>query len=306
MDRRSFIAITAALAAKTGILSAQKAPTIASPAAATGSVPDLVAIRGGLPSQMFDRAITALGGIENFVKKGQKVVVKPNIAWARTPEESANTTPELVAHIVELCLKAGAKEVKVFDHTCNEWQQCYQLSGIEKAAREAGANVIPAHSASYFTEVEIPKGKVLKKALVHKAWLEADSIINVPILKHHGGARMTSAMKNLMGTIWDRRYYHRNDLQQCIADFTSIDKKPTLNIVDAYNVMMRNGPRGRGTEDLSTKKFLLASTDIVAIDVAASSILGADLADIHYIKAADELGSGNANLKELKIERISI
>jgi uncharacterized protein (DUF362 family) len=305
MDRRSFIAITAALAAKTSILKSQSAPTIVSPSAA-GPLPDLVAVRGGLPVQMFDRAITALGGIENFVKKGEKVVIKPNIGWARTPQEGANTTPELIAHIVELCLKAGAKEVKVYDHTCNEWQQCYQLSGIEKAALEAGAVVLPAHSASYYSEIDIPAGKVLKKALVHNAWLEADSIINVPILKHHGGARMTSAMKNLMGTIWDRRYYHRNDLHQCIADFSTIAKKPTLNIVDAYNVMMRNGPRGRGTGDLATKKFLLASTDIVAVDVAASSILGAELSDIHYIKAASELGSGNANLKQLKIERISI
>jgi uncharacterized protein (DUF362 family) len=122
-----------------------------------------------------------------------------------------------------------------------------------------------AHEESYYTEIDLPHGVALKKAKVHKAWLESDVIINLPILKHHGGARMTAAMKNLMGVIWDRRHYHRTDLHQCIADFTTIDKKPTLNIIDAYSVMMRNGPRGVSTADLATKKMLLLSTDMVAI-----------------------------------------
>ena len=132
MDRRKFLAITSALIAQAGWHKSLPAQT---PTTNATGIPDLVAVRGGEPLQMFDRAITAMGGIEKFVKPGQKVVVKPNIGWARTPAEAANTNPDLVGHIVKLCLKAGAKEVKVFDNTCNEWQQCYQLSGIEKAVR---------------------------------------------------------------------------------------------------------------------------------------------------------------------------
>jgi len=131
-------------------------------------------------------------------------------------------------------------------------------------------------------------------------------IINVPILKHHGGARMTAAMKNLMGVIFDRRYYHSNDLHQCIADFTTIAKKPTLNVVDAYNVMMRNGPRGVSTDDLVTRKMLLLSTDMVAIDVAAARILEVDQQEIAYIAKAVEHGTGSNALDKLRIERLTM
>lgn len=302
MDRRKFLAITSALIAQTGLKKALPAQTNTTP----GGIPDLVAVRGGEPIQMFDRAITAMGGIEKFIKPGQKVVVKPNIGWARTPAEAANTNPDLVGHIVRLCLKAGAKEVKVFDNTCNEWQQCYQLSGIEKAVIEAGGKIIPANDEAYYAEVELKQGRQLNKTLIHKAWLEADSIINIPILKNHGGARMTCVMKNLMGIVWDRRYYHRTDLHQCIADCATLTKKPTLNVVDAYNVMMQNGPRGTSLADVANKKALLMSCDMVAADTAAAAILGTNLADIAYIAKAKDLGVGENNLKNLKIERIAI
>jgi uncharacterized protein (DUF362 family) len=303
MDRRKFLAITSALIAQAGWHKSLPAQT---PTTNETGIPDLVAVRGGEPLQMFDRAITAMGGIEKFVKPGQKVVVKPNIGWARTPAEAANTNPDLVGHIVKLCLKAGAKEVKVFDNTCNEWQQCYQLSGIEKAVREAGGKIIPANDEAYYYEVELKQGRQLTKTLIHKAWLEADSIINIPILKNHGGARMTCVMKNLMGIVWDRRYYHRTDLHQCIADCATLAKKPTLNIVDAYNVMMQNGPRGTSLADVANKKALLMSCDMVAADTAAAAILGMNVTEISYIAKAKELGVGENNLKNLKIERIAI
>lgn len=305
MDRRKFIAITGAVAAKAGlskILPAQEAAI----SSASPGIADLVAVRGGEPVQMFDRAITAMGGIEQFIKPGQKVVVKPNIGWARTPAEAANTNPDLVGHIVKLCLKAGAKEVKVFDNTCNEWQQCYQLSGIEKAVLAAGGLIVPGNSESYYSEVELKLGRQLKKTLIHKAWLEADAIINLPILKNHGGARMTCVMKNLMGIVWDRRYYHRTDLHQCIADCATLSKKPILNVVDAYNVMMQNGPRGTSLADVAQKKALIMSRDMVAADTAAAAIMGLKHSDITYIGLAKELGVGENDLKKLKIERIAI
>ncbi|MFZ5951067.1 MAG: DUF362 domain-containing protein, partial [Candidatus Rifleibacteriota bacterium] len=293
-----------AVAARTGLAKVLPAQEPVSVKPASG--PDLVAVRGGEPAQMFDLAIAAMGGIEQFGKAGNKVVVKPNIGWARTPAEAANTNPDLIGHIVKLCLKAGAKEVKVFDNTCNEWQQCYQLSGIEKAVIEAGGVLIPANSESYYTEIGLPNGKQLKQAMVHKAWLEADAVINVPILKDHGSARMTSVMKNLMGIVWDRRYYHRTDLHQCIADFATFDKKPVLNVVDAYNIMMQNGPRGTGLADVAQKKALIMSRDMVAADAAAAAILGVDVTDIPYIAMANELGVGENDLKKLKIERLSV
>lgn len=310
MDRRKFIALLSALTASYNLkfpLRAGATETLpASATVNTGAHPDLIGVTGGEPAAMFDRAIAAAGGIERFVKQGQKVLVKPNIGWDKKPEEGANTSPELIKRIVELCLKAGASEVRVFDNTCNHWQACYGSSGIETAVKEAGGKMLMAHDINHFTQVDIPNGKILKTAHVHQAWLDSDVIINVPILKHHGGARMTSAMKNLMGVVFDRRFYHSNDLHQCIADFTTFSKKPTLNIVDAYTVMMRNGPRGVSTADLVTRKMLLMSTDIVAIDVASTRIMNIDPAEVAYIGRAAELGSGASSLDKLRIERLAM
>ncbi len=252
---------------------------------------------------MFDKGIAALGGMGSFVTEGQTVVVKPNIAWDRTPEMAANTNPELVGRIVEHCLKAGARRVYVFDHTCDEWRACYRTSGIEKAASDAGAQVVPGNSERYFQDISLPDGKRLTAAKEHELLLESDVLINVPVLKHHGGASITVSMKNLMGNVWDRRYYHRNDLHQCIADYTTW-RKPDLNIVDAYRVMMRNGPRGGSLEDVVTMEAQIISTDIVAADAAASLMFGLQPTEVGHIRLGQEMGIGTMDLDELNINRL--
>lgn len=266
---------------------------------------DLVAVKGGEPDQMFDAAIKALGGMEKFVKKGQKVVIKPNIGWDVPPEMAGNTNPVLVSQVVKHCFNAGAKDVYVFDNTCDTWQSTYSTSGIEKAAGDAGAKLVPGNDEKYYRPVNIPAAKVLKNALVHELILDSDVFINIPVLKHHASAKLTIAMKNLMGIVWDRRFWHRNDLHQCIADFC-LFRKPDLNIIDAYRVMMKNGPRGVSESDVTTMKTLIASTDIVASDAAAAKVFGAEPASIPYIKIANEMGIGEINLDRLNISRIKI
>jgi uncharacterized protein (DUF362 family) len=265
---------------------------------------DLVAIKGGEPDKMFDRAMEAMGGMRKYVKPGQKVVVKPNIGWDVVPEKAANTNPKLVKRIIEHCFEAGAKKVYVFDHTCDEWRKCYDSSGIEKAAKEAGATVAPGHTESYYQKVDVPKGEVMKDAKEHELILESDVFINVPILKHHSSARITIAMKNLMGVVWDRGFWHRNGLHQCIADFVSY-RKPDLNIVDAYRVMRRNGPRGVSINDVTTMKYQIISDDIVAADTAAAKIYPSD-ENVPHIKMAGEKGYGQDDLSKLKIGRLKI
>lgn len=264
---------------------------------------DLVAVRGGGAVEMFERGIAALGGMSAFVEKGQTVVVKPNIGWDRSPELGANTNPLLVARIVEHCLEAGARRVSVFDHTCDEWRSCYTNSGIEKAASDAGARVVPGNSERYFQEISIPEGRRLNQAKEHELLLESDVFINVPVLKHHGGASITVSMKNMMGCIWDRRYYHQNDLHQCIADYATY-RQPDLNIVDAYRVMMRNGPRGGSEEDLVTMEAQVISTDIIAADTASTMMFGLEPDDIGHIRSGQELGIGTMELDNLNINRL--
>ena len=254
---------------------------------------------------MLQSGMEALGGIRAFVKKGQKVVIKPNIGWDVGPERAGNTNPKLMRELVRQCRNAGASEIYVLDHTCDNWQRSYKNSGIESAVNDAGGKVAPAHTEGYYHEISIPDGKSLTKAKEHELILGADVFINVPVLKSHDGARLTITMKNLMGNVWDRSVWHRTDLHQCIADFASY-RKPTLNIVDAYNVMKRNGPRGVSVEDVVLMKSLLISTDMVAIDTAATKLFGLNPSDVRYIQLAADQKVGRMDLENLRIKRIAV
>lgn len=271
---------------------------------------DLVAVLGGEPVPMFRRAITEMGGMGKFVSKGQKVVVKPNIGWDKVPELAANTNPELIREIVKQCFDAGASEVLVFDHTCDDWRKSYATSGIEAAAKASGAKVIPADQESYYKSISLPKGKSLKTTKVHEAILNADVWINVPVLKNHGGAKMSISMKNLMGIVWDRRFFHANNLQQCIADISTISKKPVLNVVDAYRLMKNNGPRGRSEADVVLSKGLFLSQDMVAVDTAATNFFNQvrdmPLSDVAHIGIGEQMNIGTTQLEKLKIKRVKI
>ncbi len=267
---------------------------------------DMVAVMGGEPDAMFDKGISALGGITNFVKKGQSVVIKPNIAWDRTPEIGANTNPALVKRIIEHCIRAGADKVYVFDHTCHNWVKSYKNSGIEKVARDAGAKVVPADTENYYHEVDIPGASLLTKAKVHELILESDVFINVPVLKHHSSTKMTGTMKNLMGNVWDRGWWHSNNLHQCIADFAGYEKKPDINIIDCYRVMMRNGPQGVSVSDVAVMKAQIISTDMVAADVAAARMLKMTPEQIDYIPIAAKMGLGRMDIENLNIHRITM
>ncbi len=266
---------------------------------------DLVAIKGGEPDVMFDRGIASLGGMKRFVKKGDTVVVKPNIGWDKTEEFGANTNPLLVKRIIQHCFEEGARNVYVFDNTCDEWRMCYENSGMKKAVNEVDGKLVPGNDKKFYSDVKVKQGKRLREAMVHERILESDVFINVPVLKSHGSARLTIAMKNLMGVVWDRRYWHRNDLHQCIADFATF-RKPDLNVVDCYNVMMRNGPRGVSVKDVKRIKTQLISSDIVAVDTAATKVFGLETDDVPYINIAHDMKVGTKNLDQLNIAKLKI
>ncbi|GAB1474951.1 DUF362 domain-containing protein [Bacteroidota bacterium] len=309
MERRNFIK-TAILGGLAGAVQLKSSNLFAGEKMSVSASNDLVAVMGGEPAQMYKKGIEAMGGISKFVKKGQKVVVKPNIGWDKKPELAANTNPELIGAIVKDCLAAGAAEVVVFDHTCDEWQSCYKNSGIEDAVKAAGGKLAFAHDEKYYKTVSLPKGTRLKETKIHEAIINCDVWINVPVLKNHGGAKMTIAMKNYMGIVWDRRFWHSNDLQQCIADCATYDKMPVLNIVDAYRIMTQNGPKGKSIEDVQNPKALFISADIVAADTAAVRFFNQfremKLEDVGHIGIAEKLNLGTTDIDKLKVERIKI
>jgi len=309
MDRREFLKRLASLGAAgaAALLAKGSGRAWAADAAsvAAGAMPDLVAVKGGEPASMLDLALKEVGGMGAFVRKGQVVVVKPNIGWDRPPEAAANTNPALVKRVVEQCLAAGAKKVWVFDNSCDSGPRCYASSQIERYARDGGAEVVSGASSSYYHEVPVPGALRLTKMAVHELVIEADVFINVPILKNHSGAGMTCAMKNLMGIVWDRGAFHYNDLDQCIAD-SCLYRKPDLNIVDAWKVMLSGGPRGYSSSRYAEEKMLMLSKDIVAIDAAASKVLGFQPEKFGYIGMGEKLGLGKADTSKLSIRRLTM
>ncbi len=305
MDRREFLRKTAKLGAAAGAAAITGDFNKIFAAENENKPIDLAAIRGGGPGEMFKKGIKSMGGMKKYVKKGQTVVVKPNIGWNVPPKHAGNTNPELVSAVVKECLSAGAKKVYVFDHTCDSWRKTYVTSGIKAAAKKAGALVVPGSRRSDYVKVRVPGAKVIPTQLVHKLIVQADVFINVPVLKDHGSSGLTIGMKNLMGVVWERRMWHIKGLDKCIAEFTAY-RKPDLTVVDAYRVMMNNGPRGAGGRGVELKKYQVISGDIVAADAAAAKIFGIDPGKIEHIKFAHNMKLGNRNLKELNIRRIII
>ncbi|MDR2302094.1 MAG: DUF362 domain-containing protein [Deltaproteobacteria bacterium] len=305
MDRRSFIKTLVGTAAILGLGNAVgRGPGLTS--ALAQDYPDLVAVRGQNVAVMFDRAMEAMGGLGRFVSKGQKVLIKPNMGWAVEPRRAANTSPELMAQIVKTCKDLGAGKISVFDNTCDNWKSAYSTSGLEEAATRAGAVVAPANSERYFQKVTIPGDTKLGETSYHELYLEADVIINVPVLKHHGGAKMTAALKNMMGAIWDRSDLHWGGLDKCIPELM-LYKKPTLNIVEAQRVMLNGGPRGYGDSQYLAANMLLASTDPVAVDAASYRLLAeSGIREPGYIAQAASIGLGQNDLNLLKVQRLTV
>ena len=310
MKRRDFLKTSAAVGIAALSFDKLQAAIDTNSLMAEAASPDLVAVMGGEPVQLLERALQEMGGIEKFVKKGQSVVIKPNIGWDKKPEFAANTNPELVSALVKQCLKAGASKVTVFDQTCDNWQKCYLNSGIEKAVKDAGGTMLPANDEVYYKDVKFPQGVKLKSAKIHQALLDADVWFNVPVLKNHGGAKMSIAMKNYMGIVWDRQYFHANDLQQCIADCCTYEKKPVLHIIDAYRCLRKSGPQGRSVSDTSLLKSIIVSTDVVAADTAAIGLFNQvekmDINAVGHIANGEKLKLGTQDLNKLNVKRIRL
>lgn len=315
MDRRQFIK-TAALAGvslttlgcmnsakETNVAPTTTTPAVTSPTAQSAPAFDLTVAQGTEPASLLDRGFKALGGIDRFVKKGANVVIKPNFSVPRTPEEAATTNTIMVAALVKMCLAAGAREVKVVDQPLNSSTPvlCLERTGIKKAVEEAGGKVFTYNGVrEAFRPVNFA-GKTLTNFEYVKDVLDADLFINFPILKHHRGAKLTLGMKNLMGLIWDRRYFHSSDLHQGIAELAAF-RKPHLTIMDAIRGITDNGPVGPGP--IREYGQVIFGTDQVAIDAYAASLFGMKPQDVGYIRIAAEMGLGQIQWEKLKIQKV--
>lgn len=270
--------------------------------AAAAEWPELVIAKNDKdPAALVRKAIDALGTMKRFIARQDIVVVKPNVGWDRTPIHAANTNPIVVAEIVRLALDAGARKVVVTDASCNEPNRCFQRSGIWKAAYDAGAEVLlPAEHR--FRSMRL-KGEVLDEWPVYKPLVEADKVINVPIAKHHNLAKFTAAMKNWYGLLGGRRNRLHQNIDLSVADLATF-MQPTLTVVDAVRVLMRNGPQGGNAADAKDLHTVIATTDQVAADAYGCELIGRVAGDIPYIRMAHDRGLGTMRWQSLRVREV--
>jgi uncharacterized protein (DUF362 family) len=262
-------------------------------------------VRSGEYEKAVERAISVIGGIERFVKPGDRVVVKPNIAWNSPPHLKANTDPIVVRTVVDLCFKAMAQKVLVFDRTCSNPKLSYTTSGILDAAKEAGAKVLYVNDVTnkLYPAISIKGASFLKDTTVNRYVLESDVLINVPVAKHHSSAGLTMAMKNLMGITGDNRSKWHWELHEAISDI-NLGVKSTLTVIDATSIMLRNGPTGGSTGYLKRLDTIIASGSVVSADAEAAKLFGVEPESVAYLNLAAAKGIGKIGGYSLSAETL--
>ena len=265
---------------------------------------DLIVVRNSSPAAMIRQAVSALGGMTQYVSKGDVVVVKPNIGWDRTPQQAANTHPEVVAETVKMCYETGAKKVKVFDRTCNDARRCYKRSGIERAVKAAGGEMRHIVDAR-FKKMNLPQGNILKSWEFYRDVLECDVFINIPIAKHHSLTRLSLGIKNMMGIIGGNRGELHNGIDQKLVDLCTL-LKPDLTIMDATRILVANGPQGGSLSDVKQTNIVIASPDMIGVDAYTATLFNLKGSDIGYITRCHRLGLGEMDLSRMNLKEIDM
>ncbi|MBP5320994.1 MAG: DUF362 domain-containing protein [Kiritimatiellae bacterium] len=264
----------------------------------------VVVVHGTDLAKMVEAGIAKMGGWDKFFKEGEKVAIKPNVAWKSTPEQGGNTHPDIIKAFVLAAEARKVKQITIPENTCAPESESFPTSGVQDALKGTKAKLYRPKREDYVS-VEIPKGKICKKANVTRDLIEADCLIDMPVAKHHGGATLTLSMKNWMGAVDNRtrQGWHREGLHQCIADFSTFIK-PKLIVIDATRIMLDHGPQGPGK--LAHPHEIIFSTDTVAADAYAATLFGKKPEEIPHIRIAGEMGIGCMDLAKVKIERVEV
>ena len=264
-----------------------------------------LAVISGDPVNATRKALEALGGISRFVKQGQRVILKPNMSFARTPDFSATTHPSVVVTVAQACIDAGAQQVLVMDHTLQRAELCLERTGIREACKGIpGVYVLAPQDKKFFREIKIPQGKVLERVEVIKEVLDNSILINIPVAKSHSTTGVSLGMKGLMGLIWERESFHSQfNINQAIADLATVIK-PQLTILDATRALASGGPGGPG--DVKKPNLIIAGVDPVAVDSYGVSVVpwyGQNFKgrQVEHLLIAHQRGLGKIDLDQLKI-----
>jgi uncharacterized protein (DUF362 family) len=266
-----------------------------------------IAVVSGEPAAATRRALEVMGGISRFVKKGQRVVIKPNMSFAKTPDFAATTHPLVVAALAQACSEAGAKEVLILDHTLQRAELCLERTGIRDACRNIpGTHVLALQDRKFFQEIKIPQGKVLERVEVLRDVLDNAVLINVPVAKSHSTTGVSLGLKGLMGLIWDRESFHSQfNINEGIADLATVIK-PQLTILDATRALVSGGPGGPG--EVRKTNLIIAGTDPVAVDSYGVGIVpwyGQSFKgrQVEHLLIAHQRGLGKIDVEKLRITK---
>ncbi len=267
-----------------------------------GGLPfDLVTVENGEPADLVKRALQELGGMKRFVSRGDVVVIKPNIGFNRAPEQAANTNPDVVRELAIQVLEAGAKTVRIFDHTLYEPRHCYARSGIAPAVQDLGVQMEFTEERK-FVNVNT-RGQWLKEWPLYRDVLEADKVINVPVAKQHSTARISMGFKNLMGVIGGKRESFHQNIHVALADLGAY-LRPTLTVLDAYRILLRNGPQGGSLADVQTARTLAAGVDAVAVDAFGCTLFQLAPPQLGYLREAAARGLGVLDFQTLRLQKV--
>ena len=272
-----------------------------------GSYPDIGVARGG-PAEAARACVELMGGMSSFVGSGDKVVIKPNMSFAHTPDRATNTHPQVVRALAEVCVEAGASRVMVLDNTLHSARRCMELSGIQEACADIpNTRVQTLNSARFFQEVSIPEGESFRRTDVMSDVLDADVLIAAPVAKSHSATGVSVSMKGMMGLIRNRGVMHsRYNLNQALVDLCTL-LKADLTVVDATRVLSSHGPQGPG--DVIDGDLVLASMDMVAADAKTVDLFswyGREIRpdQVEHIKMAHDRGLGRMDIENLEIQTV--
>ena len=251
--------------------------------------------------QLTRKTFEAAGGISKFISKGDIVVIKPNISWARRPEMAASTNPYVLQAVIELCQEAGAKKVRIADHTIHDARRCFAITGAGMVAKNTGADLIYPRS-SLMRRMKL-RGNRLDIWPVFVPLVEADKVINLPVAKHHSLSTLTLGMKNWIGAVGGRRNKLHQDIHLTIVDLAQFFN-PTLTLIDGIRIMTRNGPSGGSTADVDSTNTLILSNDPVAADARAARFFGRKPEQVGFIKLGQKWGLGTYDFQKLVQKKV--
>ena len=300
ISRRDFLKLTTGTALASlvpGLLRAE-APSTPGP---------IISVANGTSSTLVKAALDALGGIGQFVKAGDMVLVKPNISFAANAEYGATTNVAIVKQVVQLCLEAGAERVVILDYPLQNTELCVAMSGIQEAVVDTGkVSLLMLGKERQFTEIAVPRGTEIKSVQIAKELQKCNRLINVPVAKSHSASGVSLGLKNLMGLIWDRSLFHRVNIHQAIADLATV-VKPDLTVLDATRVLASGGPGGPGKTVVLNK--VICGTDIVAVDSYGVTITpwynkAFKGSSVKYIVAASRHGLGEIDTAKMTIKEV--